>query len=70
MKQNESTAEMPEMLSAKDISDYLGISLGTSYKMLKRDDFPTTQIGKRKVVSRERFIEWLENNTTGGKKND
>ncbi len=70
MKQNKTTSEMPELLAAKDMSEHLGISIASCYKLLKQDDFPTTQIGKRRVVSRERLTEWIENNTTGGKKND
>ena len=70
MKQNNKpTAETPQLLSAKDMSEHLGVSLCTCYKLLKQDDFPTTRIGKRKVVTRERLTEWLENNTTGGKNN-
>ncbi len=69
MKPNQSLDKMPELLSAKDMSEHLGVSLGTCYKLLKQDDFPTTRIGKRKVVTRERLTEWLENNTTGGKNN-
>ena len=69
MKPNQSLDKMPELLSAKDMSEHLGVSLGTCYKLLKQDDFPTTRIGKRKVGTRERLTEWLENNTTGGKNN-
>ncbi|HQM01775.1 MAG TPA: helix-turn-helix domain-containing protein [Ruminococcus flavefaciens] len=68
MKQNKTTSEMPEMLSAKDMSEHLGISIASCYKLLKQDDFPTTQIGKRRVVSRDRLNEWLEKNTRGNKK--
>ena len=69
MNPNQSSDKMPELLSAKDMSEHLGVSLGTCYKLLKQYDFPTTRIGKRKVVTRERLTEWLENNTTGGKNN-
>ncbi|SFW21847.1 helix-turn-helix domain-containing protein [Ruminococcus flavefaciens] len=70
MKQNNKpTAEMPQLLSAKDMSEHLGVSLCTCYKLLKQDDFPVTRIGKRRVVTREHFTEWLKNNTTGGKNN-
>lgn len=69
MNQNKLSNNMPELLSAKDMSEHLGVSLGTCYKLLKQDDFPVTHIGKRKVVTREHFTEWLKNNTTGGKNN-
>ena len=68
MKQKKTTDEMPEMLSAKDMSEQLGVSLCTCYKLLKQDDFPTIQIGKRRMVSRDRLNEWLEKNTRGNKK--
>jgi excisionase family DNA binding protein len=69
MNQNKLSDNIPELLSAKDMSEHLGVSLCTCYKLLKQDDFPVTRIGKRRVVTREHFTEWLENNTTGGKNN-
>ena len=38
MKPNQSSDKMPELLSAKDMSEHLGVSLGTCYKLLKQDD--------------------------------
>lgn len=55
--------ELPLTLTADDLSKFLGISKGSCYSMLKRDDFPTIKIGKRVLVSRDRFIQWLEKNT-------
>ena len=69
MNQNKLSDNIPELLSAKDMSEHLGVSLCTCYKLLKQDDFPVTRIGKRRVVTREHFTEWLKNNTTGGKNN-
>lgn len=63
MKQDKSIAEMPEMLSAKDISKYLNISLSRCYNLMHQSDFPATIIGKRLLVSRERFAEYIEKNT-------
>ena len=40
MKESKSYEELPEMLSACDISKHLGISLGSSYKLLKSGDIP------------------------------
>ena len=63
MKQAMSYDELPEMLSARDISKHLGISLLSSYKLLKSGDIPVTIVGKRMIVARESYIEWVENNT-------
>lgn len=63
MKQDKPITELPEMLSVKDISEYLGVSLSQCYKLMHQSDFPTTLIGKRLLVSRERFTEYIEKNT-------
>lgn len=63
MKHDKSIAELPEMLSAKDISKYLNISLSRCYNLMHQSDFSTTRIGKRLLVSRERFAEYIERNT-------
>lgn len=70
MKQAMSYDELPEMLSARDISKHLGISLGSSYKLLKSGDIPVTIVGKRMIVARESYIEWLENNTNRRNENE
>ena len=51
--------ELPLTLSASDISQVLGISKASAYSMFKRNDFPTIKIGKRCIVSRDKFIDWL-----------
>ncbi len=58
-------SELPLTLDANDLSEILGISKACCYSMFKRKDFPTIKIGKRCLVSRDRFIEWLEKNTRG-----
>ena len=70
MKQAKSYEELPEMLSARDISKHLGISLGSSYKLLKSGDIPVTMVGRRMIVARESYIEWLENNTNRRNENE
>ena len=55
--------ELPLTLNADDLSKFLGISKGTCYAMLKRKDFPTIRIGKRQLVSRDKFLEWIDKNS-------
>lgn len=51
--------EMPIVLQAKHVQMILGISRGKTYEVMKSNDFPTIYIGKRMVVTREAFFEWL-----------
>lgn len=55
--------ELPLTLTAEDLSRFLGISKCSCYAMFKRIDFPTIKIGRRVLVSRDRFLEWLEKQT-------
>ena len=54
---------LPEVLTAKDLQSYLHISRAGSYQLLNRADFPTLHIGKRKMVTRQHLMAWIEKNT-------
>ena len=60
--------ELPLFLSSETLSGMLGISLFSCYKLMHDKDFPVIRIGKRMVVEKSRFIEWVKNNTAGDKK--
>ena len=53
--------QLPLSLNADDIAEVLNISRGNAYTLLHREDFPTIRIGKRMVVPRDRFLEWMQN---------
>ena len=53
--------QLPLMLNAEDIQAVMNISRAGAYQLMHRDDFPTITIGKRMVVPRDKFLEWLEN---------
>lgn len=57
--------ELPLFLNADDISNTLGISTSTTYELMKQKGFPSIRIGRRRVVEREKFIEWVEENSGG-----
>ena len=54
--------QLPLMLNAEDIKDVMNISRAGAYQLMHREDFPKIIIGKRIVVPRDKFLEWLENN--------
>ena len=59
-KQYHSLEELPLMMNMADVAAVLGISRAGAYKLAHSADFPSIQIGKRIVVSREKFLEWLD----------
>jgi len=55
--------QLPLMLNAEDIVRVLRISRSAAYGLLRAKDFPTIQIGRRMVVPRDQFIEWINSQT-------
>ena len=58
--------QLPLMLNAEDIQAVMNISRAMAYLLMHREDFPTIVIGKRMVVPRDKFLEWVELNTGSG----
>ena len=59
-KRYHSLEELPLMMNMTDVAAALGISRAGVYKLAHDSYFPAFQIGKRIVVSREKFLEWLD----------
>ena len=59
-KQYHSLEELPLMMNMTDVAAALGIYRAGVYKLAHDSYFPAFQIGKRIVVSREKFLEWLD----------
>ena len=55
--------ELPLFLQADLISDVLGISISSAYELMHEKGFPALRIGNRIVVPREKFIQWVDENT-------
>ncbi len=58
--------ELPLFLNAETVAKVLGISPSSSYELMHQQYFPALKIGNRIVVPKERFIQWVEQNTDGG----
>ena len=58
-KQYHSLEELPLMMNMTEVAAVLGISRAGAYKLAHSADFPAFQIGRRIVVSRGKFINWL-----------
>ena len=55
-----SYTQLPLSLNANDIAAVLGISRANAYTLMRAKGFPTIFIGKRMIVPRDKFIEWME----------
>ena len=52
--------DLPMSLSPQKIASLLGLSKSYVYKLVSNGELPHYAIGKRKVVLREDFVEWLK----------
>ena len=60
MKNYTNFDSLPITLSVRDVANVLGISRVGAYNLCHSKGFPSMRIGKRILVSKDRFIEWLE----------
>ena len=51
--------ELPLVLSAREVAGYLNISLTSAYYVLNSRGFPVLKVGKRLLVTRDNFLNWL-----------
>ena len=58
--------ELPLFLNARIVAQVLGIAPSSAYELMHESNFPVLKIGNRMVVPKEKFIQWVEQNTTGG----
>ena len=60
-----SIEQLPVTLNATQLAQVLGISRANAYCLMHSQDFPTLKIGKRMVVPKEKFMQWVEEHTGG-----
>ena len=54
-----------KMLSVQEVSKDLHIGINQAYDLFKQDDFPTINIGKRKVITLASYLLWKMNKKGG-----
>ena len=52
--------QLPLTLKAEELAAVLGISRAGAYTLMRSKGFPTIFIGKRMVVYRDKFIQWMD----------
>lgn len=55
---------LAECLTVKEVQFHLGISHANVYNLVNQEGFPKLRIGRRIVVPRRKFLEWIKQNTT------
>lgn len=60
---NEMFSSLPDVMTAEQLASVLQISKSGAYALLNRSDFPTLQIGGRKMVMKKDLLEWLNSCT-------
>ena len=56
-------ADLPDVITAEQLASALQISKSGTYALLNHSDFPTLQIGGRKMVMKKDLLEWLNSHT-------
>ncbi len=58
--------DLPLFLNAELVAKVLGVSPSSGYELMHESGFSVLKIGSRMVVPKEKFIQWVEQNTGGG----
>ena len=58
--------DLPLFLNAKMVAQVLGVSPSSAYELMHEPGFPVLRIGRRMVVPKEQFIQWVTEHTEGG----
>ena len=58
--------ELPLFLNSELVAKVLGVSLSSGYELMRQPGFPVLRVGSRMVVPKQRFIQWVMENTEGG----
>ena len=61
------TVTVPKVMNATQVAEYLGISKQGAYNLMNSSSFPTLRVGKRLLVSTDRFLEWIEEHSDNNK---
>ena len=59
--------DLPLFLNANLVAQVLGVSPSSGYELMHEPGFPVLRVGSRMVVSKEKFIQWAEEQSGGAK---
>jgi excisionase family DNA binding protein len=62
---NRPTLVEPLTYTVREVATMLGLSLGSTYSLVRDGTIPATRLGGRWVIPRARFHSWLDTVTEG-----
>ena len=57
--------ELPLFLNTKTVAEVLGIAPSSAYELMHEKGFPVLKVGNRLLVEKDKFREWIQQNTGG-----
>ena len=57
--------DLPLFLNAELVSQVLGVSISSAYELMHEEAFPSVCVGSRFVVPKDKFQQWVEQQTGG-----
>ena len=55
--------DLPLTLTAPEVGEVLGISRAAAYELVRSRGFPRMRIGTRILVPKDKFIQWIDEQT-------
>lgn len=59
---------LPLFLNAEMVANILGVSTTVCYELMHSNTLLVLKVGSRMIVPKDKFLEWVEQNTSGNKK--
>lgn len=53
------------VFSIQEVAEMLGISRSYAYELVRSGTIPALQLGKKRVIPKEEFKNWINGNTNG-----
>ena len=58
--------DLPLFLNANMVAELLGVSISKCYDRMNENDFSALRMGSRVVVPKDKFRQWVEQQSGGG----
>ena len=51
---------LPNILTVKELAEFMNINLNRAYQLKHRADFPSLRLGRKIVISRNKLFQWID----------
>lgn len=59
MSRSMQLVSLPEVLTVRQVADFLGVAENSVYGAIRREELPAVRLGRRVLVSRSALARWL-----------